>query len=109
MPAARSVLTLAAISLERPARNSTGMPKRAMNLGISSLRMTGSGEPATTTDPSFFAAANHSFHCFSHLFSCAHRGAAKKKISNRIPPSILDLLVEPLPLTALCERLLDDL
>ena len=51
--------------------NSMGMPKRAVNLGITSLRITGSGEPATMTLPSFFAASTIAAHSLSLALVCA--------------------------------------
>src|SRR5262249_52888188 len=47
---------------------------------MTSLRITGSGEPATTTLPSFFAATMTSFQSyFSGLLGCAHAEVAINK------------------------------
>src|SRR5262245_37652380 len=48
------------------------MPNREVNLGMMSLRITGSGEPATATRPSFLAAVSVSFHSFSQPLGWAH-------------------------------------
>jgi len=53
------------------------MPKRALNL-VDISRITESGELATTTFPSFFAAARMSFHSFSGLLCCTETETAKK-------------------------------
>ena len=56
------------------------------------LRITGSGEPATTTLPSFFAAASVSFHCFCQSADCAKAAGAhmidisKASIVFTLPP-----------------------
>src|SRR5919197_3865099 len=42
---------------------------------MTSLRMTGSGEPATTTLPSRFAPSTTAFHSLSLAFTCADTGA----------------------------------
>src|SRR5262249_28905679 len=60
--------------------NSRAIPMRAVNLGMTSLRITGSGEPATTTLPSFFAVTMTSFQSgFSGLLGCAHAEVATNK------------------------------
>src|SRR5262249_28620379 len=60
--------------------NSRAIPMRAVNLGMTSLRITGSGEPATTTLPSFFAVTTTSFQSyFSGLLGCAHAEVAINK------------------------------
>src|SRR5262249_11457181 len=63
------------------------IPVRAVNLGMTSLRITGSGEPATTTLPSFFAATTTSFQSyFSGLLGCAHA----EVVINKTIATVLD-------------------
>src|SRR5262245_8780969 len=90
MPAARSVLYFARYWLARPPRNSTWMPKREANRGIMSVRITGSGDPATTTLPSFVA-ARISFHSFSQPFCWAEAVLTQNK-TKRITLSMAYLL-----------------
>src|SRR5262245_33947096 len=78
--------------------NSRAIPVRAVNLGMISLRITGSGEPATTTLPSFFAATMTSFQSyFSGLRGCAHAEVAiNKTIATNLDTTyLLDLSVVP--------------
>src|SRR5262245_37511524 len=78
--------------------NSRSIPVRAVNLGITSLRITGSGEPATTTLPSFFAATMTSFQSyFSGLLGCAHAEVAiNKTIATNLDTTyLLDSSVVP--------------
>src|SRR5262245_46234029 len=91
MPADRSVLYFARYWLARPPRNSTWMPKREVNGGIMSVRITGSGDPATTTLPSFFAVARISFHSFSQPFCWAEAVLIQNK-TKRITLSMAYLL-----------------
>src|SRR4051794_40871204 len=82
MPEKRSVRTRVTICPELPAMNSTEMPNRLVNLGMISWRITGSGEPTTTTLPSFFAAASVSSHVVCQDWACAMaHGAATIEIS----------------------------
>src|SRR5262245_7096704 len=78
--------------------NSRAIPVRAVNLGMTSLRITGSGEPATTTLPSFFAATRTSFQsCFSGLRGFAHAEVAiNKTIATNLDTTyLLDSSVVP--------------
>ena len=65
----------------------------AVKFGITSRRMTRSGEPATTTCPSFLAVASVSFQSFSQFLFCANVGPAKNIRIKMIAIFISDLLL----------------
>src|SRR6516165_4758234 len=71
IPEPRSMRTRSTFSPDFPAMKSTGMPKRAVNLGMTSFRISGCGEPTTTTLPSRLAAASVASQDFCQSALCA--------------------------------------